>query len=558
MTSEQYENLLNEKFTTQQINQISMMEQHGFDLDVILEFVDSNTNIELMRHFNEIYKKLSSIDDVDTEWMFNMLKQNIDPYLLFDDEYDYSFKSCLKDIISDMAKRDFVDREIYEKLIDNVKIYKNEEDFIFLINVISSILRRIDDADINLIFRSNFTPQQVEYADYLDRNDYKQLIPEIHKIKSPSNFCYNKSQIDSIIKHNMPFADICNSYEQDSIDFMIRGYERYKINVNDYLLNKPYSNNVLLCLELLRIDKIEPLNEGVLEKCLNLKWEYNWQDKPIWNSIIELENAGFDLNSYFSKFPDEFGIKLFETLIKEGCIENEIKRYIKLFEDNVGDFKRLEKFREEDIFAIINLYENYYDVSKVIENRLRKIDIDTILDISVKCDMDFEDLLFRDYLEYELDMLQICVENNRYDVAEALIHVNRPNQAAYENIIELMEHDISAGTHHKIINLLFDKGNDVFCSFEANYEFSEEQKEILSEGMLAEKINDETIDVIRFCNMDEGAMEMLIDLIGEGLDITEIVKQIDTLTSDDIETLAQCLRLGYKIVAPEKEQNIDK
>ena len=64
-------------------------------------------------------------------------------------------------------------------------------------------------------------------------------------------------------------------------------YKYKKIDVNPYLLNKPYVNNVNLCVKLMGMG----LSDKNIEKCLGntkyTKYKYRICDDILWNSFVE-------------------------------------------------------------------------------------------------------------------------------------------------------------------------------------------------------------------------------------------------------------------------------
>lgn len=551
MTREEYEDLQESGFSPQQINQISILETHYFEVDAILQYISPDIDVEYIRNINEIFKRNDDeVSEYDTQFMMKMLKSNLDPNLYLDKDYPEEIKSALEEVIVDIISYTHLEKTNYINLINKIKQFSNEEEASWLLDATRDVLKKMPTVDLDLIFREGFNERQIYYATFLLTRDCSDVIKDIPRIKDVEDYYFDIPNIKHIIETKMDFADICNSYDPENIRRMLAAYER-GIIVNDYLLNKPYSNNVLLCEKLLLMNSGGELGDEIIEKCLTLGWEYSTKKDDVWTSIIVLTHSGFDLKEYFTEFPDNFGIKLFEILIEEGCIENEIKRYVSLFEKN-NDFAKCTHLEKEDILAIINLYENDYDISKVIEMGLTKKDIDNLLDISIKCDLDFEGLLCIGFSQTELELLDACVKYDRYDIVNAVINVEYPTKKAYKNIINILEEDNKNGTKHKISNLLFDKGNDVFESYDSEYEFTEEQKELLADAMLNGDINEKNVDVIRNNNIMTEKMEALISLMSEGLDVTVIVEKIDDLWVDDIETLGDCLRLGFKLSVDDK------
>ena len=557
MTVQEYEELQENGFSVQQINQISILETNYFELEAILKYVTQETDAENIRKLNEIFKKFGcDIIEYDVEFMMMMLKYNLNPKLYYDEIYDDYVKEALQNTILKMRNADELLKEKCTQLIGKIKelVCENEEENELLSHITNNILPEIATIDLNKIFLPTFNVEQVRYAASLYRHHFEHLIPEIAKINNPDNFMYNGDALKKIVKHGMDFASICNSYDTNNTNYMLRAYEDYGIDVNPFLLNKPYSNNVLLCQKLLNMDREGLLGSDTIEKCLELGWEYDSKEEGAWTKIAVLESTGFDLKKYFDEFPGKFGIMLFETLVEAGYVDSEIQRFIKLFskDRNLNTIKQLES---EDILSIINLYENDYDISVLIANEIQKKTIDILLDISIKCDLDFESLLCRDYKDYELLIIENCIENNRFDVIPALIAVRYPSNGAYELLMDIMDHDTATGEHHNIINLLFDKGNDVFNGFDECYEFSVEQKYMLAWAMVRDGIDDKNIDMIRDTKIEDTKMRTLVWIIEKGHDVSEIVKKIDTLEEDDIMTLGKCLELGFNLSADEKDLN---
>lgn len=561
MTNEEYMQLQEDGFSSQQISQISILEKHYFEVSTILEYITPKTDVNYIRNLNEIFKKFDDdLSEYNTQILMQMISVNIDPMLFLDKEYndekDYALGLIMKHMIRHNDKYTFN----YTGLISKIKEMDTEES---VYRAVEAILKEFPNIEPTEVIKDGFTERDVEYAVFLAKHGCKELIDEIPKLNE--YYWDSGKYIPKILEYNFPFVDMINSYTHDSLVQVIDVYEKENLNLNEYLLNKPYSNNVLLCRHLLSTNP--PLKDETIETCLSLNWKYDINDYGTWNTIITFTEIGFNLNEYFTHFPGEFGISLFEALIEENCTENQIKKYIKLFEEenkdgfttdyrlgtkhySLGAFNILNK---EDILCLLNLYDNNYDISNAIKNKLRKTDIDMLLDISIKCDLDFEELLLKEHYEdCELLILENCVENNRYDVAEAIIKSNKHDGEAYENIIQLMDYNSATDTRHNIINLLFDKGNDVFGGYDAMYEFSCEQKAILSNAMLEEAINDKNIDVLRDNSIEAYKMYELVGLMAEGVDVCEIVKKIEDLDVDDIKMLGNCIKLGFSIKAEEE------
>lgn len=555
MTVQEYEELQENGYSIQQINQISILETNYFELEAILKYVNQETDAENIRKLNEIFKTFGSdIRENDVEFMMTMLKYNLNPALYYDKEYEDYAKETLQDIILRMRGADYELKEACIRLIEKVKSVFNDERNELINDTVTGILPELLKIDLDKIFLPGFDQEQIKYAASLYRYNFKHLIPEISKIKDFRNFMYNGDAMRKIVKYDLDFASICNSYNPINTNHMLKAYEEDDIDVNPFLLNKPYSNNVLLCIKLLHMDRDGLLNSDAVEKCLKFEWQYDTKDDEAWTSIAQLASAGFELEKYFDEFPGNFGIKLFETLVEAGYIDSEIQKFIKLFSKD-RSLKTIDKLDEEDILCIINLYENDYDVSKLIINEFKKNIIDMLLDISIKCDLDFEVLVCKDYRDSEIMLIEDCIENERFDVIPAIVAARYPADGAYELLADIMDHDTATGEHHNIINLLYEKGNDVFNGFDECYEFSTSQKYMLAWAMVRDGINDKNIDAIRYTNIDDAKMRALVWSIEKGYDVSEIVKKIDTLEVDDIMTLGKCLELGFSLSADEKDLN---
>lgn len=288
MTDSEYKKLNDLNFSLRQINQIDILMQYGFLLDDILKYIDYKINTNYLRVVSSGMKN-KGLNDSDKTCILKCLSANVNPDFFFIEGFDANKKDTMILIINDILKYGAFHKYNRYDFLDLVKNAKSADGY-FYVAYQCSIIDRLNPFDI---IREDFNERELRYSTKLCTYGYFELVDNIKKM----NRLY-ETKMDNIFKLRelkINVVDAINSYNDENLDDMIY-YKYKKIDVNPYLLNKPYANNVNLCVKLMGAG----LSDNDIEKCLEntkyIKSKYRTCDDLLWDKFIKKVLSGEDMS----------------------------------------------------------------------------------------------------------------------------------------------------------------------------------------------------------------------------------------------------------------------
>lgn len=296
------------------------------------------------------------------------------------------------------------------------------------------------------------------------------------------------------------------------------------------------------------------LAKYALKEGLDIIQLSNTQNPELLEQIFIAKVSGFHIDKYLNKQSSINKYNYVLEMMKRGYTSERIFEYLEKYP--------LNKYRipKERIAAYLDLIEHNIDPDPFLQCGKSPTFVKQAISIMELMD-EKEKKHFIDKIhkcnEDKLLLMKTAADKDRMDVLKALIYCENLNESVCFSLECLLDYDKKYECHHDIINILYDKGNDAFKTFEQEYEFSTAQKSTLLDAIIARKISDENIDIIRNNRICANNMQLLIDLIAQDLDISFPLKYAETLGSKDLSSICNCIKLGLHFME-EQEKNIDK
>lgn len=308
------------------------------------------------------------------------------------------------------------------------------------------------------------------------------------------------------------------------------------------------------------IDKIDPLIydyeiiKFMLRENFDIEALTKKQNPDLLSQIFMEKVKGRNVDKFLDRSSTIFKFNYVCEMMKRGYDEEKIELYLKKY-----PFDRY-RISKDNIPGYLNLIENNIDPEEFMQREKSFDYVENFLNVyQIANNKDKEVLLKQNanYERFELELMNVAYACGREDVVSALINCELSDINAYENIGIILKSDIKNKTRHNIINLLFDKGNDVLSTFDKEYEFNRDQKKILSRLMIDKFIDDKNINLIRNNQICSVNMKILANLIKEGFDVSFAIKQAERLNGYDFEAVCKCIELGFEF-KDQKQKNINR
>ena len=539
MDNKEYELLINQGFDSRQINQLEKLSKY-FPVSHMIAMLDVTIDVDYLRNANCILNKKQ--DSTTIRSIQKLLNANINP-----DVYPVNLFNT-----SDTEKQDFVRFVINEtigKKRNNVKINYDLKKFICDIEKSNltdfSILKQyVINNNPYSIFTPEFNNEQIKFADTLYQNgcfQYIKSIPEFSRFPDLDKNVY--SYID---ENNMDFVGLVNNYNDDDITYI--AYLRSEdIDVDKFLRDKDNPKQVYLCASLIKLNYDEKIINEVLK---NAHFEYFYEKTKldVVKKYVDLKLQYPDIDDLFENFPSEDYLMISKLMLDNDYSHSEIKNFYEYISSYYHFSEELSFLDEKTILKYLELDKENYDISNFISKKLQSDDIDVLIKSADKFNIDLDAIFDKKFEKYEIDLMKYCEKIDRNDIWEALVQVTKPDKEAYNYIYDILFRDEKYKTHHDIVNLLYDKGNDTFNDFDDVYEFNCRQKRELSEIIYNEILDDKQIDIIRDNQIDSEFMYELAEMASKNYDISGILKKIDVLMPSDLDIIKRCFELGFNVI----------
>ena len=544
MTDKEYNQLICGGFSQQQINQITKLQEY-ITFNTIVKYINSDCEVEHLRAANEIFKNHEADEN-----LLLYIAGHINPYVYMDENISIDRIEALNKILIRYTNSSFDEK--FLPIVDFLLASKADG---VLLEITNNMLC-YEEKNFEDMLKPEFDRNQLLYAYQLAFYGYPDYIEKIPELK----YYPNTELIFQIHNLDMDLIEVVNAYDSYNLESMILQYKDGK-NVNPILLNSKNPNRVALCARLMDLE----MSNDDIRKCLDDVNAYYFK-MPIYvvNQVIDLTKNGCTLNKYeqyicelpSTTYPqyilNELELSVVSAIYNKNLDEDVEKEYLELFHKNFD--KHLNyNYEDQDVLKIIDLYKSNIDVSYIIKSGLKKDEINILIDASEKINKPLDEVFDRCYYGFEIKAVKQALDFERYDIVEAFIVASNPDRDVYDTIFKILQKDKENHTYHKIINLLYDKGNDAFNDYDYYYEFDEYQKTLLTDVIYNESLTEGQIDNIRDNTIDAGKMEALVDILIDGYSINEILKKINDLDKEDIEALGHSLRLGFSLSFNDKE-----
>lgn len=528
-----YDKLKKIGFSSKLVNQILILNKYC-PSGTILDYINKDVNPELIRSLNNFLKQ-NERSNVQIENLLYFIEYNEDP-MIFEEEENTLKYNFIKNLLKDKINKKSSDLNYNEV----IKIIKNT-------NFDNRLLRFIyedytDNKNISKYLRNEFNNEETNFARYLTNLGFECFvneIPKIEKSKDLSKYCFTSDELLAIQYNKLNFVKIINNYENSEILSIIELAN--KSNICKYI-NKYDGINIYLYEELHKRKIDDNLIDTYLKES---SYKFRKYQKSIINKFIDLKMNNYEVEKYFTDVPTIKEMELLELFTDYDYSYNEIAQYLELFKKHL---KCNDLLCDVDYLKYIELYEEGYDVSNLIEHQVTADVIDYTQKLCNKNKLQNNNLFNPTFRSNEILLLRTCKHYNRDDVACCVLNCKYSDNDNNYFIRKIIEKDDKNGTHTNIVNIYYDKGNDIFKDYNPDYEFNNEQKKILIMITLSGKIDNKQLDLIRNNHINADVMRQVCDMIYKGQDINFLLPKIEELTKEDIITIKECIKLGFTII----------
>lgn len=282
-----------------------------------------------------------------------------------------------------------------------------------------------------------------------------------------------------------------------------------------------------------------------IEKDVDPVWLHENLSYDGFNSAVFFIEEGIDIIPYIKPGLSQKEIILIGNLLQNEIADEELNTFLTKYP--------IYQYVSPRVFGqYIQAYKNGLDIEPLYKNNVE----DNVLDLAMIIEhLDQEEIKkCKTKKDFEIKLMACAISNGRKDLIPILLNIKKPDQSAYLSIQYLLKYDTMKGCHHKITNLLYDKGADVFGDYKPEFEFNGKQKHYLAIYVYANHVDDKDIDLIRDNTISANVMEKLCEMMEEGLDIRGILKDANKLELEDINAIHKCMRLGFKVIKEDIEK----
>lgn len=528
-----YEDLLNEGFSSQQVNQLLLLKDK-IDYN-LLSKINKEISVEYLRKANSILKNNTKIDKI---LLSKILISDFDPdlyHLLYSKKYPYESYKLLD------KQQYFKDNGV--KFNDIINFIKESPDSLeFLNDFIESCID--EHKDPFLIIKKGFNEKQSLYALRLSINRLDKYIDDIPKL---NNFFMNFEVFKSMINLNMDYIYLINNYDYDKILALVEAEEK---SLGTFSLLKDKEYDIYTFLDM--VD--EGLDKNLVDEILT-KLDIDNYD-PVFSDIIDIEFDGYKIHNYFDTVPNKYGIKIYKELVDLGYEDHNLKYYLDIIYNSYKDLTNNNfNITNELIQKYIELIDSKKDINSLNLYKYSYEEINTLFDTANILNINEKDFFKNNFPDYTIKLLNTAIEYNRIDILDALIHCKLSSNVC-SDIKKILENDNNNSTYHNIINLLYDKGNDIFMDYNPDYEFNNSQKYTLTYLILNKGLTDKEINIIRDNTIDYSCMYVLGDMISDGYNIDHILAKIKDLSSYDLKSIYDCMQRGFSVILDKEPTKI--
>lgn len=363
--------------------------------------------------------------------------------------------------------------------------------------------------------------------------------------------CIKMTNITDVMINDIIWDDLNNGIDPSS--YLKETYTSEQIYLASSAMQMRYYD-VLKIVDLMEDDGCDDVDliHFSLENKIDIVTISNTQNKYLVSDIIDAKVHGYDVEKFLDKKSTRWDLELVRRLMEKNYTNEQINNFLKTTKLNLY---RVEK---STLDFYIKLVEMNIDIQKLLEYGGLKVDyLESFLNMSKKIPKEYVDKIagLENILpKCSLDTITIAFDNNRLDLIPIIINLSDVSELGISTIGEIIKNDTKNNTHHKIVNLLYDKGADIFNDYKPSYEFNSSQQLCLALASFNYGLSDEQIEPLRDNNIQSKKMEILTGMMAEGLDVSIPLKYINKISIEQLKAMEQCIIMGFKLDDKELEQ----
>lgn len=356
--------------------------------------------------------------------------------------------------------------------------------------------------------------------------------------------CLKMQNITDEMINDIIWDDINNGI--DPLSYLKETFTKEQIYLASSAVQEGYWD-VLEIVELMNDDGCDDVDliHFSLENGIDIVTISNTQNKYLVDEIIDAKVHGYDVDKFLNKKSTKWDLELVRRLMEKNYTDEQINNFLNTVKLNLY---RVEK---STLDFYIKLVEMGIDIQKLLEYGGLKTDyLESFLNMSKKIPRKYVDEVakFENILpKCLLDTITIAFNNNREELIPIFINLSDVSELGIQTIGEIIKNDTENNTHHKIVNLLYDKGADTFNDYTPHYEFNSSQQLCLALASFNYGLNDEQIEPLRDNNINSKKMEILTGMMAEGLDVSIPLKYINKISIEQLKAMEQCIIMGFKL-----------
>ena len=270
-------------------------------------------------------------------------------------------------------------------------------------------------------------------------------------------------------------------------------------------------------------------------------------DIAVINTALSWETDGFNVVKFLRNTSNETEVEIIGDLLYSGHNDEEINYFLNTYPmiKNSPDYEWYVYLYHEGYKEFLNYIddgytsrETYYLVRLINEVNDEEV-VEKLKEMKPQKRLKNE--------TSKLSLMCTCLDVNRKDLIKTIFNTSYYGVDEWEYTEQIIRQDKENGTHHKIINLLYEKAADVFGEYNSEYEFDSAQKIALSKYIAEGKIDDINIERIRDKQIPGENMDFICYMMSEKMNVDLIVKNATNFNIDDIRSIERCMKLGFKL-----------